>query len=86
MPPQATFSTWMPRQMARIGRSRLRASLHQRDLELVALRRHFDDRGMRRLAVARRRDVVAAGEHQAVDAVERLLHAHRVIDDADVAD
>ena len=68
VPPQATFSTWTPRQIAKIGSSRCARRGNQRDLELVAARLDFDDRRMRRFAVARRRDVVAAGEQQPVDA------------------
>ena len=86
VPPQATFSTWMPRQIARIGRSRAARGRDERDLELVARRLGVDDRRVRRLAVARRRDVVAAGQQQAVDAVRaRRSTGHRAIDDADLA-
>ena len=58
VPPQATFRTWTPRQIAKIGRSRCARRGDQRDLELVAPRLRFLDRGVRaprRSATARRR-------------------------------
>ena len=52
----------------------------ERELELVARRIDVHHRRMSRLAVAGRRDVLAAGEQQAVDCVDRLVHGHRMVD------
>jgi hypothetical protein len=44
VPPQATFSTWTPRQIAKIGTPRSARRLHQSDLELVRGRLGVGDR------------------------------------------
>ena len=68
VPPSATFSTCRPRQMASTGRSAASARRTSVDLEGVAA--GFGDvvGRVRRLAVERRIDVVAAGQQQPVDA------------------
>jgi hypothetical protein len=66
VPPQATFSTWTPRQIAKIGTPRSRAAFTSRSRTRRGQARPRD-RGVRLLAVDRRRDVVAAGEHQPVE-------------------
>ena len=85
VPPQATFSTWTPRQIAKIGRLRARAAAISADLELVAPGSASTTVACARLAVARRRHIVAAGQHQAVDAGERLLDRHRRVENARLA-
>ena len=75
VPPQATFSTCMPRQIAKIGRSRARAAAISAISNSSRPGSTSTDGRMRRLAVARRRDVVAAGQQQAVDAGQRLRRA-----------
>ena len=73
VPPIATFSTCMPRQIARKGMPLGDRGARQRDLERVAAGLGGLERGVRRLAVQRRVDVAAAGQHQAVDARQDLL-------------
>ena len=50
VPPHATFSTCMPRQIARIGTSRVDGRRHERHLVLVAAGLRRDERLVRRLA------------------------------------
>ena len=63
----------MPRQIARIGTFALERGAGQRDLERIAARLRACERRVRRLAVERRIDVAAAGEHEAVDAREDVF-------------
>ena len=72
-PPRATFSTWKPRQIASTGRSRCERRLQQRELAAVALGVRAGRRRMRLGAVLLGLEVVAAGEDQPVERVERLL-------------
>ena len=85
VPPHATFSTWMPRQIAKIGRLRARAAAISAISNSSRPGSASIDRRVRRFAVARRRDIVAAGQHQPVDAGERLLDVHRRVEDARLA-
>ncbi len=57
----------------------------ERQLEFVTARLRLDQRRVRRLPVSRRRHIVAAREHESVDAGERLLHGHRRIEHAHLA-
>ena len=75
----------MPLQIARIGRSRCPRLSNQRDFELIAFGRHDLHGGMFFLPVSRRRDIVATGQHQAVDPIQGIGDAHVRVDDADFA-
>ena len=72
VPPQATLSAWAPRQMARIGRSRVQRLAGEAQLEGVEARlgRAELDVAVGR-AVGRRVEVRAAGQADAVEAVEQ---------------
>ena len=70
VPPSATLSTCAPRQMPSTGSPRFSAPASSANSQLVAVVAGFVGLGVRRLAVARRVDVLAAGDHQAVQPVE----------------
>ena len=75
VPPHATFSTWMPRQIARIGSCARARRADQRDLELVAPGSASTTAGCAASPYRAGVDVVAAGQQQAVDAGQRLVDA-----------
>ena len=80
VPPNATFSSCIPRQMPSRGISRSTARRRARSRTRRA-RHRVDGRRVELRAVAGRVDVGAADEHQPVDEVERLvgrLDEHRV--------
>ena len=67
------------------GQVPIAGRLHEAKLELVAARLRFDDRGMRRLAVPLGRHVVAARQHEPVDARERVVDRHGCVDNPHLA-
>ena len=72
-PPRRTFSSWKPRQIASVGRSRSSAASSSAQLAGVAVRLRRVGRGVAVGAVVGRVDVDAAREDDPVEHVERLL-------------
>ena len=79
VPPIATFSTCMPRQIASTGTVGLDRGLGQRDLEGVAAGLGRFEGGMRRLAVERRIHVAAAGQHDAARRAATIVGGRLVV-------